>query len=69
MNAQTNRFNLLIRGLALAMVLAASLGAAAITLSAKGMDECAGLGCYAQQDCGSYCFCNRPSGFCYLDAP
>jgi hypothetical protein len=28
---------------------------------------CEGLACTAQEDCGSKCFCNRPSGFCYLD--
>lgn len=29
--------------------------------------KCEGLACTEQQDCGSKCFCNRPSGFCYLD--
>lgn len=29
---------------------------------------CEGLACTEQQDCGSKCFCNRPSGFCYLDS-
>lgn len=29
---------------------------------------CAGLSCSAQQDCGSKCFCNRPSTTCYQDS-
>jgi hypothetical protein len=29
---------------------------------------CAGLSCYDGSDCGSKCFCNRPSSTCYSDA-
>lgn len=28
---------------------------------------CAGLSCYDGSDCGSKCFCNRPSSTCYDD--
>ena len=28
---------------------------------------CAGLGCVDKSDCGSACFCNRPSQTCYKD--
>lgn len=28
---------------------------------------CAGLECYDKSDCGSACFCNRPSGYCFKD--
>lgn len=28
---------------------------------------CHGLACYDGSDCGSKCFCNRPSGTCYAD--
>lgn len=30
--------------------------------------KCEGLMCTEQQDCGSKCFCNRPSTTCILDA-
>lgn len=43
---------------------AVSLGQ--LTVPAKAA-PCEGLACTEQQDCGSKCFCNRPSGFCYLD--
>ena len=29
---------------------------------------CAGLMCYDGSDCGSKCFCNRPSSTCISDA-
>jgi hypothetical protein len=29
---------------------------------------CAGLMCYDGSDCGSKCFCNRPSATCISDA-
>lgn len=69
MKASSSRCDWFIRGLALAMVLAASMGAAATTLSASTLEACAGLNCYDGSDCGSYCFCNRPSGACFLDVP
>lgn len=28
---------------------------------------CVSLACTAQEDCGSKCFCNRPSGGCFAD--
>lgn len=43
---------------------AVSLGQLNVTAKAA---PCEGLACTEQQDCGSKCFCNRPSGFCYLD--
>lgn len=32
-----------------------------------GGGGCAGLECYDKSDCGSACFCNRPSGYCFKD--
>jgi hypothetical protein len=32
-----------------------------------GGGGCAGLGCVDKSDCGSACFCNRPSQTCYKD--
>jgi hypothetical protein len=32
-----------------------------------GGDGCAGLTCVDKSDCGSACFCNRPSQTCYKD--
>jgi hypothetical protein len=29
--------------------------------------SCDGLQCYDGSDCGTACFCNRPSGYCYLN--
>ena len=55
--------NLLLLGL-LAGCSAISLGQLNATAKAAA---CEGLACTAQEDCGTKCFCNRPSGFCYLD--
>lgn len=30
--------------------------------------NCAGLACTAGSDCGTKCFCNRPTGTCIVDA-
>jgi hypothetical protein len=53
-------------------VLALLVGSSAISLgqlNARASEApCEGLACTEQQDCGSKCFCNRPSGFCYLDS-
>lgn len=32
-------------------------------------DDCNWLPCTAQEDCGKSCFCNRPTGLCYLNEP
>lgn len=29
---------------------------------------CEGLACKIKDDCGSKCFCNGPSGHCFLDS-
>lgn len=39
-----------------------------LTTKAQSQPACAGLQCTAQEDCGSKCFCNRPSGGCFSDA-
>ena len=39
-----------------------------LTAMAQSQPACAGLQCTEQQDCGSKCFCNRPSGGCFSDA-
>jgi hypothetical protein len=33
--------------------------------SIANVPECGGLRCTQPSDCGSACFCNGPSGFCY----
>lgn len=56
-------------GLAL-MGLAALLSFSQLAVSAEAAiaAACEGLTCTAQEDCGSKCFCNRPSQTCYLDS-
>lgn len=39
-----------------------------LTIKAQTQPACAGLQCTAQEDCGSKCFCNRPSGGCFSDS-
>jgi hypothetical protein len=41
--------------------------AAQVTVRASDPPACAGLACYDGSDCGSKCFCNRPSSTCYSD--
>lgn len=38
-----------------------------IVIDPGGGGGCAGLGCVDKSDCGSACFCNRPSQTCYKD--
>ncbi len=39
-----------------------------LSVGAQEGAKCEGLMCTEQQDCGSKCFCNRPSTTCILDA-
>lgn len=48
----------------LGISITATVGQLAMAQSAPA---CAGLQCTAQEDCGSKCFCNRPSGGCFAD--
>lgn len=35
--------------------------------SIANVPACAGQACIDGSDCGSACYCNRPSGFCFKD--
>lgn len=51
-----------------ALVAASVISFGQIRAGAQSTPACAGLSCSEQQDCGSKCFCNRPSTTCYQDA-
>ncbi len=60
------------RGLELLMVVLLMVTTAVTfgQLTAKAQRDpgaCGGLDCTAQEDCGSKCFCNRPTGKCYVN--
>jgi hypothetical protein len=50
-------------------MLALLAGASAVSLgqltAPTAEAGCAGLECWAQEDCGPNCFCNRPSSTCF----
>lgn len=52
--------------LTLAAMLAAMV-ASAYGITLKAQPNCHLLECWAQEDCGTKCFCNRPSSLCYED--
>lgn len=41
---------------------------ALVMLFAAQKPVCDGLECWDASDCGSKCFCNRPSGHCFEDS-
>lgn len=56
---------------AVALLLTACVvSAGQLTTTARASEAppaCAGLTCWDASDCGSKCFCNRPSSTCYSD--
>jgi hypothetical protein len=45
-----------------------TVGALMTTTASARAAACDGLGCTDASDCGTKCFCNRPSQTCYLDS-
>jgi hypothetical protein len=54
--------------LALALALASTMLATAGTMTAVVRADCAGLPCVDCSDCGTACFCNRPTQECHSNA-
>ena len=50
-----------------ALVVTCLVSAGQIGASAQSAPNCHGLQCSDGSDCGSKCFCNRPSNQCYAD--
>lgn len=44
------------------------VSAGQLTVKASDTPACDGLECWDASDCGTKCFCNRPSGYCFADA-
>lgn len=53
------------------LVVGCVVSASQVTAKAQIIEEetpvCHGLTCWDVSDCGSKCFCNRPSSTCYSD--
>lgn len=67
MHLPSRRFKSAAAGLLLAGALAITALFGAQQLAFADPPVCDGLACTAPSDCGSKCFCNRPSGHCYVD--
>lgn len=52
--------------IALTVTSAVAIATPASIVDAAG--ACDGLTCWDASDCGTKCFCNRPSSTCYLDS-
>lgn len=47
------------------LVVTSAVSLGQLTARASTAAGCAGLTCWAQEDCGPNCFCNRPSSTCF----
>ena len=62
------RRNLLELFLLTLLVVSSAFSIGQLTTQAQTKDpNCAGLNCFDSSDCGTKCFCNRPSGLCIVN--